>query len=55
MHYPAGVKRKKESEDGEAHLCFEAILDKKRQDEGQANQDALYLAILQLPLDKEQE
>ena len=55
MHYPAGVKRKKESKDGEAHLGFEAVLDKKRQDEGQAYQDTLYLSILQLSFDKKQE
>lgn len=55
MHYPAGVKRKKESKDGEAHLGFEAVLDKKRQNEGLANQDTSYLSILQLPFNKEQE
>lgn len=55
MDYPAGVKRKKESKYGEAHLGFEAIFNKERQNEGQANEHPLYLAVLQLPFDKQQQ
>jgi hypothetical protein len=55
MDYPAGVKRKKEREDGEAHLGFEAIFNKERQNKGQAYEHTLYLAVLQLPFDKQQQ
>ena len=52
MDYPAGVKRKKESKNGEAHLGFEAVFNKKRQNKSKANQDPLHLAVLELSFDK---
>lgn len=55
MGYPAGVKRKKESKNGEAHLGFEAVFNKECQNKGQANEEALQLSVLQLSFDKQQE